>query len=236
MSDIRWLSSRDPAEAFPNPANALSEPNGLLAVGGDLAPERLTAAYVHGIFPWYEEGQPVLWWSPDPRAVLFPHQLKVSRSLRKTINKETFETTSDQAFAEVISACAAWRPDSGGTWITRAMADAYRELHDLGYAHSVECWRDGSLAGGLYGIAIGQVFFGESMFSRETDASKVALVWLIEHLVASDYRLVDCQVPSGHLASLGSCNIPREEFLQLLDDLCPPLIKPGSWQLNMSSA
>lgn len=236
MSDIPWLSSRDPAEPFPDPANALSEPNGLLAAGGDLSPGRLATAYAHGIFPWYAEGQPILWWSPDPRAVLFPHQLKISRSLRKTIKKETFDTTTDQTFTEVIAACAAWRPGSGGTWITPAMADAYRELHDLGFAHSVECWRNGSLAGGLYGVAIGQVFFGESMFSREPDASKVALVWLVEHLIACEYRLVDCQVPSEHLDSLGSCSIPRGEFLQLLDKLCPPPIRPGRWHCNISSA
>ncbi|MFP5344837.1 MAG: leucyl/phenylalanyl-tRNA--protein transferase [Gammaproteobacteria bacterium] len=205
----------DPRDlAFPDADLALREPDGLLAVGGDLSPARLIEAYRNGIFPWYSEGEPILWWSPDPRMVLFPERLHVSRSLRKLLKQGRYNVTFDQAFASVIKQCAALR--EGGTWITREMQHAYCRLHELGYAHSVECWRDKKLAGGLYGVALGRVFFGESMFSLEPNASKVALVRLVERLQHSGYRMLDCQVHSAHLQRLGAEDIPRVEFLRLL--------------------
>jgi leucyl/phenylalanyl-tRNA--protein transferase len=199
-------------EAFPPPESALDEPNGLLAAGGDLSPQRLLDAYRHGIFPWYSDDAPILWWSPDPRMVLFPGELRVSRSLRKTLERDAYETRFDSAFAEVIARCAAPRDGQSGTWIVSEMAAAYTRLHELGFAHSVESWRDGELVGGLYGVALGRVFFGESMFSRETDASKVALVRLVERLRRDDYRLIDCQQATPHLASLGAREISRNDF------------------------
>ncbi|HET6656209.1 MAG TPA: leucyl/phenylalanyl-tRNA--protein transferase, partial [Gammaproteobacteria bacterium] len=209
---LPWIHAFDPPATFPPVTGALAEPNGLLAAGGDLSVARLLAAYRRGIFPWYEDGQPILWWSPDPRMVLFPNELHLSRSLRKTLRRETFEVTVDRAFAEVIEACAAPRDDLG-TWLTDEMKQAYLRLHQAGYAHSVEAWRDGRLAGGLYGIELGRVFFGESMFSRESDASKVALA----HLCRRDYDLIDCQIDSPHLRRLGAKTIPRREFLACLD-------------------
>ncbi len=200
--------------AFPDVELALCEPDGLLAVGGDLSPERLTEAYRNGIFPWYNESEPILWWSPDPRMVLFPERLHVARSLRKLLHKGRYTITFDRDFASVIEQCAALR--EGGTWITRDMRQAYCRLHQLGLAHSVECWRDRKLVGGLYGVALGRVFFGESMFSLETNASKVALVRLVERLREYGYRMMDCQVHSGHLQSLGAQDIPRVEFLRML--------------------
>jgi len=212
-------------DAFPDLRYALMEPNGLLAVGGDLEPARLLFAYKNGIFPWYSEGEPILWWSPDPRAVLFPPEMKVSRSLRKTLRRGHLEVTFDRCFSAVIRACAAPRADGSGgrdsgTWITGEMQDAYIRLHELGYAHSVECWAGTELAGGLYGVvlgnALGRVFFGESMFSRVRDASKVALVALCQQ----DYALIDCQVPNDHLTRLGAVNIPRHGFRALLARFC----------------
>lgn len=220
-----WLRRDD--YRFPDPGRALREPNGLLAVGGDLHPARLLAAYRSGIFPWYSEGQPILWWSPDPRAVLFPERLKISRSLRKTLGR--FAVTFDRAFADVVSRCAEPRRDGLGTWITPDMHLAYCRLHQLGYAHSIEAWRDDQLVGGLYGVAIGQVFFGESMFSRESNASKVAFVRLVEQLRAWNYGLIDCQVASTHLASLGAEEIPRPVFLERLQDLCARPGYEGRW-------
>jgi len=214
------LSPADPGQAFPDVNLALREPDGLLAVGGDLSTARLLAAYRQGIFPWYSEEQPILWWSPDPRSVLFPAALKVSRSLRKTLNQERFRVTLDQAFNAVIRACAEPRADSSGTWITAEMARAYADLHAEGAAHSVECWQDNRLLGGLYGVAIGRVFFGESMFSRVSNASKVAFCQLVRQLQAWDFGLIDCQVYSGHLASLGAEEIPRRRFVEYLDILC----------------
>ena len=196
MSTLRWLSSADAVDRFPPASQALTEPNGLLAAGGDLKPERLLAAYRRGIFPWYEEGQPILWWSPDPRAVLRPDGVRVSRSLRRSLNKGGFELKIDHAFEAVVAACAEPRRYTHSTWITREMATAYTRLHRLGWAHSFESWRDGELVGGLYGVAIGRVFFGESMFARATDASKVALVRLAEYLRERSFRLIDCQVAS----------------------------------------
>lgn len=215
-----WISPGDPSLEFPDVKLALREPDGLLAVGGDLTAERVLSAYRRGIFPWYSDDQPILWWSPDPRTVLFPARLKISRSLRKTLRQARFRVTMNQAFTEVIEACAAPRPGSSGTWITQDMAAAYRALHQTGCAHSVECWLEDRLVGGLYGVSTGRVFFGESMFSRVTDASKVAFAWLVRQLKAWDVGLVDCQVYSAHLASLGAEEIPRADFIKYLDVLC----------------
>jgi leucyl/phenylalanyl-tRNA--protein transferase len=214
---IRWLQAGK--TSFPPTANALSEPNGLLAAGGDLSPERLLVAYSSGIFPWFEEGQPILWWAPDPRAILLPKDVKVSRSLSKTMRNGRFEVSVDQAFPQVIEACAAPRGEAG-TWITSSMAAAYIRLNQLGHAHSVEIWKDEALAGGLYGVAIGRVFFGESMFSRTRDASKVALVWLARQIKPTGLRLIDCQLPSSHLESMGSRMISRLKFESLLAEYC----------------
>ena len=212
---IPWLRGDAP---FPPVSRALRSPNGLLCAGADLSPERIVEAYSHGIFPWFSEGDPILWWSPDPRMVLFPDELKVSRSLRKVVARGAYETRYDTAFREVMEACAAPREGQGGTWIVPEMVDAYTALHQRGFAHSVESWSDGELMGGLYGVAIGKVFFGESMFTRAPDASKVALVKLVERLTAGAYRVIDCQQSTSHLASLGAREIPRSEFSQLVRD------------------
>lgn len=205
-----------PDEPFPPVTKALRSPNGLLCAGADLSPERLIDAYSKGIFPWFSQGEPILWWSPDPRMVLFPDELKVSRSLRRSVARGGFETRFDTAFAQVIAACAAPRGGQPGTWIGPAMVAAYTRLHELGFAHSVESWRAGALAGGLYGILLGRVYFGESMFSRETDASKVALVKLVDRLRSLGVRVIDCQQATPHLASMGAREIPRREFARLL--------------------
>jgi leucyl/phenylalanyl-tRNA--protein transferase len=212
---IPWLRDDDP---FPDVAKALKAPNGLLCAGGDLSPVRLVAAYSHGIFPWFSEGDPILWWSPDPRMVLFPEEFKVSRSLGKRVSQGTYEMRVDTAFARVMRECASPREGQAGTWIVPEMIAAYTKLHELGYAHSVESWLEGELVGGLYGIALGRVFFGESMFTRATDASKVALVHLVRRLRASGCRVIDCQQATGHLASLGAREIPRRAFVELLKD------------------
>ncbi len=228
MRTLRWLS-RSTAVDFPPPDEALTEPNGLLAAGGDLEPERLLAAYRRGIFPWYDEGQPIMWWSPDPRAVLWPDALNVSRSLRRSLRKGRFEFRVDSAFDGVVAACAGPRSYADGTWITPDMAAAYGRLHRLGWAHSFETWRDDTLVGGLYGVALGRVFFGESMFTHVTDASKVALVHGVELLRARQFALIDCQVASAHTISLGATNIRRPEFLRLVAQLCEPLGTPSRW-------
>ncbi len=201
----------------------------MLAAGGDLEPDRLLNAYRRGIFPWYEEGQPILWWSPDPRAVLWPDALHVSRSLRRALRKRGFEARVDTAFDDVVAACATPRSYGGGTWITHDMATAYGRLHRLGWAHSFETWHDGSLVGGLYGVAIGKVFFGESMFTRITDASKVALVHAVQCLRERQFELIDCQIASAHTASLGARNVSRTDFLRLLAALCDPPGTPSRW-------
>lgn len=211
---LSWLQRDD--LSFPPLDKALREPNGLLAAGGDLSAERLLAAYRHGCFPWYQEGQPLLWWSPDPRTVLYPDELHVSRSLRKRMRQESFTVTFDQAFAEVIDGCAAPRSYTQETWITSHMKAAYLKLHEMGVAHSVEVWRDRQLVGGLYGLAIGRLFFGESMFSQASDASKVGFVTLVERLQAWGFKLVDCQMPTQHLASFGARAIPRRTFAEAL--------------------
>ena len=212
-----WIDPDNPDIYFPDVEHALQEPDGLLAVGGDLQPERLLYAYRNGIFPWYGPDQPILWWSPDPRLVLYPGQLHVSHSLAKTLRQQRFSVTFDQAFDQVIQACAAPRPGQAGTWITPEMQAAYIEMHRLGHAHSVECWQQGRLVGGLYGLAMGRVFFGESMFSHMTDASKVGFVTLVRQLERWDYRLIDCQVYTGHLERLGARMIARREFTRLLE-------------------
>ncbi len=202
--------------SFPPLEKALHTPNGLLAVGGDLSAERLIQAYRHGCFPWYQAGQPILWWAPDPRTVLLPHELHISRSLRKTLRRESYQVTFDRDFSAVIQACAAPRDYADGTWITPEMQTAYRELHRLGVAHSVEVWQDGTLVGGLYGLAIGQLFFGESMFSRADNASKVGFATLVKRLEQWGFVLIDCQMPTQHLQSLGARSIPRSEFSSYL--------------------
>ncbi|UYG06433.1 leucyl/phenylalanyl-tRNA--protein transferase [Halomonas sp. M4R1S46] len=212
---LPWLPERP--VRFPPVSTALSDPGGLLAAGGDLSPAWLLAAYRHGIFPWYSEGQPILWWSPDPRMVLFPEEVRVRRSLAKRLRNGGFRVTADSAFEAVVAACAAPRHDQPETWITAEMQAAYARLHHLGAAHSVEVWQEGRLVGGLYGIALGPVFFGESMFSRVSDASKVALVALARSMAAEGGRLIDCQMHTAHLASLGARDIAREEFIGYLE-------------------
>ncbi|MBF0470939.1 MAG: leucyl/phenylalanyl-tRNA--protein transferase [Gammaproteobacteria bacterium] len=231
-----WGESR-----FPDTTLAISDPdnrhglNGLLAVGGTLSPLRLLSGYSRGIFPWYSEGEPLLWWSPAPRAVLFPDEIKISRSLRKRLRRGEYQISFDSAFATVIARCSAPRRDpktqqESGTWITAAMQHAYIQLHQLGFAHSVECWDRGELVGGLYGIALGSIFFGESMFARRSDASKVALVTLAAQLQRWGFQLIDCQVGSDHLFSLGATEISRPRFEEILARSVTPLDRfRGRW-------
>ena len=212
----------------------VATPEGLLAVGGDLRPERLLEAYRHGIFPWYSDDQPILWWSPDPRAVLFPAKLHISRSLKRSLRPGIFSVTLDACFRDVMRSCAAPRsqyPD-GGTWITAAMLEAYTRLHELGYAHSVETWQEGRLVGGLYGVALGGAFFAESMFTRVPDASKVALVSLVRQLQAWGFRLMDCQQSSSHVMALGAEAIPRRDFLDYLTAALAITERRGRWQFD----
>ncbi|MEK6783926.1 MAG: leucyl/phenylalanyl-tRNA--protein transferase [Nitrospirota bacterium] len=213
------------------PAVDRASPEGLLAVGGDLRPERLLQAYRHGIFPWYNDDQPILWWSPDPRAVLFPDKLHVSRSLKRTLRSNVFTLTLDTCFREVMTQCAGPRPQypEGGTWITDDMLNAYTRLHELGYAHSVETWQDDRLVGGLYGVAIGGAFFAESMFTRVDDASKVALVKLVTQLQAWNFRLIDCQQFSPHVSRFGAEEIPRSVFIRYLTQALTIPDRRGRW-------
>lgn len=221
-----------PDQPFPDAQKALKEPDGLLAIGGCLTPQRIINAYRHGIFPWYNPGEPILWWSPNPRLVLFPERLQISRSLNKTIRKNIFYITFDQAFADVINACSAPRQQESGTWITSEMNQAYNQLHQQGVAHSVEAWHNDKLVGGLYGLAIGRVFFGESMFHTQTDASKVAFAHLVRHLTAWNYPLIDCQVHSNHLVSLGAEEIDRAEYIGLLKQLCHQHASEQAWRVS----
>ncbi len=230
MTKLLWLDARDNTAPFPDPALALREPDGLLAAGGDLSPQRLLNAYRQGIFPWYSAGQPILWWSPDPRAVLYPRDLHVSRSLRKTLRKGEYRVSFDTAFTEVIRHCAQPRADGLGTWITAEMIAAYCRLHQLGHAHSVEAWHEGVLVGGLYGVALGHVFFGESMFSRRSDASKVAFVHAVTVLRDAGYQLIDCQVASAHLSQFGATLIPRRAFIAQLDTYCEQAPPGDPWR------
>jgi leucyl/phenylalanyl-tRNA---protein transferase len=225
---IPWLRSGDP---FPPVEKAATEPNGLLAAGGDLSVSRLADAYSRGIFPWFNEGQPILWWSPDPRMVLFPAELKISRSLAKTLRNSRFEIRADTAFRDVILNCGMPRREQHGTWITSPMVEAYCEMHRDGMAHSVETWLDGKLVGGLYGVALGRAFFGESMFTRVTDASKVALVTLVRQLELWSFGLVDCQMNTAHLARFGAREIPRADFTRRLRELIHYRTIPAPWRL-----
>jgi leucyl/phenylalanyl-tRNA--protein transferase len=222
-----WLDPAGDPTAFPNLDSAQEDPPGLIAAGGDLSPQRLEAAYRRGIFPWYSDGQPILWWSPDPRMLLFPSEFHRSRSLTKRERHGGFELRFDSDFDAVVGACAApRRSEGGGTWITDEMRAAYLELHRRGLAHSVEIWRRDQLVGGLYGVQLGACFFGESMFSRETDASKLALSALVRRCLATGIALVDCQMETGHLASLGARPVARAEFQSLLAEHCDPAIPP----------
>lgn len=225
---IPWLERNQP---FPPLSHALAEPNGLLAAGGDLSAARLIDAYRHGIFPWYSAGQPLLWWSPDPRMVLVPGEMKISRSLGKRLRRHDFEVRVDHAFEAVMRACAAPRGGEAGTWITDEMIAAYTALHRQGFAHSVETWINGELAGGLYGVALGRMFYGESMFSRVSDASKIALAHLARQLQRWQFGLIDCQMNTAHLASLGAREIIRGDFVRQLKVLvnCEP---PPAWRLD----
>lgn len=221
---------------FPDVELALKEPDGLLAVGGDLSVERLVSAYQQGVFPWYSEGQPILWWSPDPRMVLEPKDIKVSRSLAKTLRKQEFNISFDKNFRAVITACSESRLEKGQqqdeTWIVDEMIEAYVKLHEAGFAHSVECWHNETLVGGLYGVAIGKVFFGESMFSRVSDASKIAFVTLARQLEQWDFKLIDCQVYTSHLESLGASMISRKQFITLLQQHATPSSSDSKWIVN----
>ena len=236
LAPLYWVGTRRKAADFPPLSHALDEPNGLLAIGGDLAIETLLNAYRCGIFPWYSPGQPILWWSPDPRAVLLPAHVHVSRSLAKRMRNGGFELCCDRDFAAVIDACATPRTPASGTWITPEMRRAYLALHADGHAHSIECRIDGRLCGGLYGVAIGRAFFGESMFSLERDASKVVLVTLCRWLCAWGYELLDCQIHSAHLASLGAHDITRAEFAQRLAALTDSAPHAQAWRVLESGS
>lgn len=227
---IPWL---DESLAFPSVERALAHPNGLLAAGGDLSSSRILAAYRQGIFPWFMPDEPILWWSPDPRMVLFPSELHVPRSLAKSIRNRRYEVRFDTAFRRVMYYCAAPRDAEGGTWITPEMVDAYDALHQQGYAHSAEFWLDSELAGGLYGMALGRVFYGESMFALRPDASKIAFVHLVEALRAQGFGLIDCQMRTNHLARFGGREIPRAEFLRYLAELTQAPACPELWKTTI---
>jgi leucyl/phenylalanyl-tRNA--protein transferase len=224
------LDPNNPEQNFPALNRALIEPDGLLAIGGCLSKNRLLNAYRHGIFPWFNPEDPILWWSPNPRLVLFPDKLYISRSLRKTIRKQIFTVTIDQAFDKVIAACAKPRKEGAGTWITKEINEAYNELHQLGIAHSAEAWLNDELVGGLYGVTLGRVFFGESMFHTKTDASKVVFASLVEQLKSWNYQLIDCQMHTPHLESLGAQEIDRNYFATLLDKYCDTPANQAAWQ------
>lgn len=230
---LHWLDPRDPDQNFPPSHLAMRDPNGLLAIGGDLSVSRMLRAYSQGIFPWYNPDEPILWWCPDPRAVLRPDQLKVSRSLGKSIGRKDYAVTLDRRFPEVLDACAGTRAKSRGTWLGSDMQQAYCKLHEMGHSHSVEVWRDGALIGGLYGVSVGRVFFGESMFSHANDASKIALYYLCEQLKLWSYDLIDCQISSPHLISLGAEEISRRSFLELLAPAVRQQGVDGHWQFDM---
>lgn len=226
---IRWLH---PDEPFPCVTAALADPNGLLAAGGELSSPRLIDAYRHGIFPWFNPGQPILWWSPDPRMVLFPSELKVSRSLVKVLRNRDYQVRADTGFRAVMQACAEPRPEQNGTWISDEMIAAYCALHEQGFAHSVETWIDGELAGGLYGVALGRMFYGESMFTRAADASKIALVHLTRQLERWQFGIIDCQLYTPHLVSLGARAISRADFMHKLAELVNYPDASGRWKLD----
>lgn len=226
---VFWLYNDD--YSFPDPA--LSNPDGLLAAGGDLAPERLLEAYKLGIFPWYNSDDPILWWSPDPRLVLFPQELRISKSMRPYFNQPKFQLSFDQSFREVMRGCQETeRTNQAGTWINEDIIEAYTELHNMGHAHSVEVWQDGQLVGGLYGICLGKFFFGESMFARAANASKFGFISLVRWLQARDFQLIDCQQETAHLMSLGARAISRQDFMaRLQGNLAKYPLRPGRWSL-----
>lgn len=226
---VTWIAATDPPEDFPPVTQALREPDGLLAAGGDLCTPRLLAAYRRGIFPWYEEGQPLLWWSPDPRCVFRAGDLHVSRRLRQAIRRSALEVRTNTAFAEVIRACAGPRRYQRGTWITGDIRRAFERLHAEGWAHSIEIWSGDRLAGGLYGLAIGRAFFGESMFSAQTNASKFALLYMDCLLRDGTFGVLDCQVRSSHLLTMGASMLSRAGFIALLDELCEPAAAFEQW-------
>lgn len=230
---IPLLGSADP---FPPVESALDDPNGLLAAGGGLGVERLVAAYSRGIFPWFNAGDPVLWWTPDPRMVLFVREMKIARSLRKRLRKRDYTVTADRAFKDVLGGCAAPRSGDRGTWIVASMRRAYVQLFAAGFAHSVEVWHDDALVGGLYGVAIGRMFFGESMFSRQTDASKIALAYAAAQLDRWGFVLIDCQMSTAHLASLGARDIPRHEFTRAIEPLVQETPVPAPWAFDADLA
>lgn len=233
--DITWLDPSNPEAPFPDVEDALTNPEGLLAAGGDLSVTRLLHAYKRGIFPWYEDGQPILWWSPNPRGVIYTKDFKISTSLRKTLRKHTWTITFDGDFKKTVIACAAPRSYARGTWITNEMALAYTELHKQGFAHSIELWDSQErLVGGIYGVLIGRMFYGESMFSFQTNASKVALTYLISHLHSWGFPFMDCQLPSAHLASLGSVAISRKDYINIMYPLCNDKDVNLNWSMNES--
>jgi leucyl/phenylalanyl-tRNA---protein transferase len=226
---IRWLQSDEP---FPPVQSALANPNGLLAAGGDLSPQRLIEAYRHGVFPWFSEDQPFLWWSPDPRMVLVPAEIRITRSLAKVLRNRAYEVRADSAFRTVMQACAGPRRDQDGTWISEDMIAAYCALHQRGIAHSIETWIDGELVGGLYGVALGRMFYGESMFTRAADASKIALAHLARQLERWGFGLIDCQVHTPHLARMGGREMPRDAFMRKLRELVNYPQITGAWVLD----
>lgn len=227
---LYWIEPGSPADNFPPVETALTQPDGLLCFGGDLTPNRLLSAYRQGIFPWYSEGQPIMWWSPAPRCVLYPDQIVIRRSLRKSIRNAGFTFSMNQCFDRVINACAQPRDGDPATWITAEMQNAYSHLHRLGHAHSAEIWQQGQLVGGLYGIAIGRVFFGESMFSCVRDSSKVALTCLARFLAKGEFHLIDAQVTSSHMISMGACEIDRHDFTSQLDKYTSMVNNVELWQ------
>lgn len=229
---MQLITIDTPETQFPSPDTASEE--GLVAVGGDITTVRVLSAYRQGIFPWYSEDQPVLWWSPEPRAILYPDRIKISRSLKKTLRKKGFQVTADQAFSEVIEACAGPRIQSpgGGTWITDEMKQTYTHLHQLGYGHSIEIWRAEKLVGGLYGLSLGSAFFGESMFSHTPDASKIALVHLAKYALNNGIAFIDCQLPTEHLTSMGAVNISRKEYLSILQEAIKHSDRTERWQYS----
>ena len=220
MSALPYYTANDNATPFPEVKHALKDPDGLLAMGGNLHPDRLLSAYMNGIFPWYNDNEPILWWSPDPRSVILAHQLKLSRSLKKSIRNKNYQITYNKAFNKVLHSCTKPRSYTSDTWINSDMIKAYQLLHHLGYAHSVETWQNNVLVGGLYGVILGKIFFGESMFATQTDASKVAFYHLYQKLMQRNFVLIDCQVESKHMNSLGASNIERQTFISLLNQYC----------------
>jgi leucyl/phenylalanyl-tRNA--protein transferase len=229
---LHWLDPRNPRQPFPAPQLAMRDPNGLLAIGGDLSVARLVNAYAQGIFPWYNPDEPILWWCPDPRAVLVPTQFHVSRSLARRLRKQDFAVTLDRNFGGVLESCSAPRARGRGTWLGPEMKQAYRALHARGHAHSIEVWQRGTLVGGLYGVGLGRAFYGESMFSAIDDGSKIALYYLCRQLAAWDFALMDCQIASPHLATLGATELPRDRFLAVLHDAVAKN-GPARWQFDI---